>query len=95
LVAKKDTKENDAAALAATQSIVGRCDSTWNPKYFIDMPPHTNKTTAALKPASSWTYSWNNVNANTVGDWCFVRTWMPLSFKGGLIITYNLKNKDT
>ena len=69
---------------ATTNEVHGTgCASTWDPTKFIagEDTGHKNQTPAIY----SWDYTWD---ATSTGGWCYQRTVMPKTFKGGLLITH-------
>jgi len=76
-----------AWALTKTTSSSTDCDSNWNPTEFT-AGRDTGKGTKA-KPQVPAIYSWDFTwAAASTGGWCYSRTVMPKTFKGGLLITH-------
>jgi hypothetical protein len=52
--------------------------------------PHSSKHSDKKKTISAATieYSWSSESPSTEGDWCYIRTYLPKKYAGGMVITH-------
>ena len=73
------------------------CKSSWDRTTFIAGTPKSNRHNDEKNgsdKAATIEYTWTAEDKASEGTWCFIRTYLPTKFKGGLILT-TINDADT
>ena len=84
--AKSTTSFTYQNGVTLESTVTPVCTTTYSEKAFVAGKPTGKKND---KSQGTLKYSWANQDTNTESTWCFIKTYLPNKYAGGLILTHH------